>query len=57
VREDNFFAVVLGGVLRKMWAQNVVFGWYERGGLRGKRGELTLTVVVAKDAPCFSTLF
>jgi hypothetical protein len=57
VREDNFFC---GG----SWVgfcENVgakrVFGWRERGGLRGKRGELALTFVVAKDAPGFSTLF
>jgi hypothetical protein len=41
----------------KKWAQNVVFGWCERGELRGKRGELARTFVVTKKAPGFSSLF
>jgi hypothetical protein len=57
VREDNFFGDGFWWGFAKMWAQNVVFGWGERGGLRGKRGELAPTFVAAKDAPGFSTLF
>jgi hypothetical protein len=40
-----------------MWAQDVVFGWCERGGLRGKRGELTRTFVVAKMRQVFQLYF
>jgi hypothetical protein len=53
VREDNFFAVVFWWGFVKMWAQNVVFEWWERGGLLVKRGERVAVLWRLKNRPTF----
>lgn len=48
---------VFAGVFGKNGHFLVVFWWWKRGGLRGKRGVLAVKFLGLKDAPRFGGLF
>jgi hypothetical protein len=50
-------AAVFEGGFGKTWCAAVVFLWSVCGGLRGKRGQLTVTARPAKKTPTFGNIF
>jgi hypothetical protein len=48
---------VFGGYFAEMTCLDVVFWWRERGGMRGKRGVLTVKFLALRNTPGFGDLF